>query len=171
MKIILLAAAAALALATPAVAHMGMTHDPCAAGQSFTAGDISVSGAFSRATLPSAKSGGGFMTLSNAGTTPDRLIGARTDSAARSEIHQMTMDGDMMKMNEVEGGLEIPPGGTVTLEPGGFHIMMMGLKQPLRPNSCLDLTLSFERAGDLEVQLSIGAPNADAAPEHEGMKH
>ena len=175
MKTIQLAAAAAFAfaplcLATPALAHMGMVHGGCPAGQSFTAGDISVTGAFSRATLPNAKSGGGFMTVTNAGTEPDRLIGATTENAARSEIHQMQMDGDMMKMNEVEGGLEIPAGGSVALEPGGYHVMLMGLKQPLKADECLQLTLTFEKAGDLPVQLNIGATDA-AAPEMDHSAH
>jgi copper(I)-binding protein len=169
MKTILLAAAAAFTLATPAFAHMGMEHGGCPAGQTFTSGDISVTGAFSRATLPNAKSGGGFMTITNAGSAPDRLIGAKTENAARSEIHQMKMDGDVMKMNAVEGGLEIPAGGSVTLAPGGYHVMMMGLKQPLAPSECLELTLSFEKSGDLPVELNIGPTDADAAPmDHEG---
>ncbi len=168
MKTILLAAAAALiiaplGIATPAFAQ----HGGCAAGQTFTARDISVTGAFTRATLPNARSGGGFMTISNAGTAPDRLIGAATGNAVRSEIHQMKMEGDMMKMNQVEGGLEIPAGDSVTLEPGGYHVMLMGLKQPLVADQCLDLTLSFEKAGDLPVQLNIGATDA-SAPAHPG---
>jgi len=165
MKTILLAAIAAFALATPAFAHMGMVHDGCAAGQTFTAGDISVTGAFSRATLPQAKSAGGFMVITNAGTEPDRLIGASTENAQLTQVHQMRMEGDVMKMNEVEGGLEIPAGGSVTLEPGGYHVMLMGLVQPLKADECLALTLRFEKAGELPVQLNIGATDADAAPE------
>lgn len=170
MKTIILAAAAAFAfaplgLATPAFAHMGMEHGGCAAGQTFTAGDIAVTGAYSRATLPQAKSAGGFMVITNTGATPDRLIGARTENAQLSQVHEMRMDGDVMKMGEVEGGLEIPAGGSVTLESGGFHIMMMGLVQPLKVDECLALTLTFEKAGELPVELNIGATDADAAPE------
>lgn len=167
MKSIFVAAVAAFALAMPAFAQGG----GCLADQTFNAGDISVADAFSRATLPNAKSGGGFMTITNAGSTPDRLIGVTTDAAVRSEIHQMKMDGDMMKMGAVEGGLEIPAGGSVTLAPGGYHVMLMGLKQPLVADGCLDLTLTFETAGTLPVSLAIGPVDADAAPAHAGMKH
>lgn len=164
MKTILIAAAAALTLATPAVAHMGMEHGGCPVGQSFAAGDITVTGAFSRATLPNAKSGGGYMIISNAGDEADRLVGVATENAARSEIHEMRLEGDMMKMSAVEGGLEIPAGGSVTLAPGGYHVMLMGLKQPLKADECLNLTLRFEKAGELPVQLNIGPADADAAP-------
>jgi len=164
MKSFLFAAVAALTLAAPALAHAGMSHDGCPAGQTFASGDISVSAAFSRATLPGAKSAGGFMVISNAGTTPDRLIGASTEGAKLSQIHEMKMEGDMMKMGELPEGLEIPAGGSVTLAPGGYHVMLMGLVQPLRPDECLALTLQFEKAGDVPVMLSIGKPDADAAP-------
>jgi periplasmic copper chaperone A len=169
MKTILLAAAAAFAFATPALAHSGMMHDGCPPGQTFTAGDITVTGAFSRATLPNAKSAGGYMLIENAGTTPDHLIGATTEGARQSGVHEMKMDGDVMKMSEVPNGLEIPAGGSVTLEPGGSHVMMMGIVQPLRPNECLKLTLTFEKAGELPIVLSIGKPDAaTAADVHAG---
>lgn len=169
MKSFLFAAMAALTLATPAFAHAGVSHDGCPGGQTFTSGDISVSAAFSRATLPGAKSAGGFMVISNGGTTPDRLIGASTEGAQLSQIHEMKMEGDMMKMGELPDGLDIPAGGSVTLAPGGLHVMMMGLIQPLKSNECLALTLQFEKAGAVPVMLSIGKPDADAAPA--GMEH
>lgn len=163
MKTIFLAAAAVLALATPAFAHAGMMHDGCPPEQSFTAGDLTVTGAFSRATLPNAKTAGGFLVIENAGQTPDRLLGASTEGAKKTEIHEMKMEGDVMKMAKLADGLEIPAGSTVTLEPGGYHVMMMGIVQPLRPNECLAVTLQFEKAGDLEVMLSIGKPDAETA--------
>lgn len=172
MKTLVLAAAAALAFATPSFAHAGTMHEGCPDGQTFTAGTITVSGAFSRATLPNAKAAGGFMLIENTGTEADRLVGASTEGAAKSEIHEMKMEGDMMKMAELPDGLEIPAGATVTLAPGGFHVMLMGLVQPLREDECLAVTLTFEKAGDLPVLLSIGAPNATApdAMDHE-MDH
>jgi periplasmic copper chaperone A len=165
MKTILLAAAAALALATPAFAHAGVDHNGCAAGQSFTAGDITVTDAFTRATLPGAKSAGGFLTITNAGTAADRLIGAQTKSAKLTEVHEMKMEGDMMKMSKLADGLEIPAGGAVTLAPGGYHVMMMGLIQALHEGACLEVTLQFETAGEVPVMLSVGPNDADAAPE------
>lgn len=169
MKTILLAAAAALAFATPAFAHAGVDHNGCEAGQAFAAGDIAVTGAFTRATLPGAKSAGGFMTITNAGATADRLIGAATKTAKKTEVHEMKMEGDVMKMNALAGGLEIPAGATVALEPGGYHVMMMGLVQALHEKACLEVILTFETAGDLPVVLTVGPTDADAAPgEHEG---
>jgi hypothetical protein len=152
-------------LATPAFAHMGMQHGGCPAGQEFTAGDLTISGAFSRATLPQAKVGGGYLTIVNAGTTPDRLLGGSTENARAVEVHQMQMVGDMMKMSEVEGGLEIPAGGSVELTPGGYHLMFMNIIQPLIANECIDVTLNFEKAGAVAIQLPIGELNADTLPE------
>jgi copper(I)-binding protein len=166
MKTILLAAAAALAFASPAFAHAGVDHNGCPAGQSFTAGDITVTGAFTRATLPGAKTGGGFMTITNAGTAPDRLIGATTKTAKVTEVHQMKMEGDVMKMTKVADGVEIPAGAAVELAPGGYHVMMMGLVQALHEGACLEVTLQFETAGELPVMLTVGPTDADAVPEH-----
>lgn len=165
MKSLIYPAAIGLALlATPAFAHMGMRHEGCAANQVFTAGDLTVSGAFSRATLPNAKVGGGYLTIENKGNTPDRLVGGATENARAVEIHQMKMEGDMMKMSEVEGGLEIPAGGKVVLEPGAFHLMLLDIKQPLKAGECIDVTLEFEKAGPVAVELSIGEMAASAPP-------
>lgn len=167
MKRFLVPALLGLLSVTPAVAHQGMMHDGCPVGQTFTAGDIAVSGAFSRATLPQAKIGGGYLTIENKGTEPDRLLGGSSENAKAVQIHQMKMEGDMMKMSEVEGGLEIPAGGSVTLAPGGdaYHLMFMDIGQPLKHGECLTVTLKFEKAGDLTVQLNVGAAAADAPPE------
>lgn len=170
MKTLMLAAVAALSIApigatTSAFAHAGVVHNGCEAGKAFSAGDISVSGAFTRATLPGAKSAGGFMTIVNAGAEADRLVGASTKTAKTTQIHEMKMEGDMMKMRALPEGVEIPAGGTVELAPGGYHVMMMGLVQPLAENACVEVILTFEKAGDLPVMLNIGAPDAKVAPE------
>lgn len=171
MKTFVLAAVAALAfaplgVASPAFAHAGVVHHGCETGQGFAAGDIAVTGAFTRATLPGAKTAGGFMTIVNAGAEADRLIGAGTKTAKTTEIHEMKMEGDMMKMRALPEGIEIPAGGTVELAPGGFHVMMMGLVQPLAENACVEVILTFEKAGELPVMLNVGAADAKAAPEH-----
>lgn len=148
-------------LATPAFAQPA----GCAA-DIFIAGDLTISGAFSRATLPQAKVAGGYLTIENRGTAPDRLLGGSTEGARTVQVHQMQMVGDMMKMSQVEGGLEIPAGGSVTLDPGGYHLMLMDLTQPLKADECLALTLKFEKAGEVPVTLAIGAPNAAAHQGH-----
>lgn len=151
-------------LATPAFAHNGLVHDGCAANQTFTAGDLAISGAFTRAMLPKAQVAGGYLVIENKGAAPDRLIGGATMAAKVVQIHQMKMEGDMMKMNEVEGGLEIPAGGKVELTPGGYHVMMMGVDTPFNEGECVELTLTFEKAGDVPVVLSVGGTAAATAP-------
>ncbi|MDC9822336.1 copper chaperone PCu(A)C [Devosia sp. ZB163] len=170
MKHILVPALAGLALlATPAFAHNGLVHDGCPVGQAFSAGDLTITGAYTRAMLPQAKVAGGYLVIENKGTAPDRLLGGATEAAQTVQIHQMKMEGDMMKMSQVEGGLEIPAGGSVALEPGGYHVMLMGVGTPFKEGECLELTLKFEKAGDVPVILNIGGTAADAPPEgHEG---
>lgn len=169
MKRFLIPALLGLTLtAAPALAHEGLIHEGCAADQVFTAGDLVITGAYTRAMLPQAKVGGGYLTIENKGTTPDRLVGGSTEAATTVQVHQMQMEGDMMKMGEVAGGLEIPAGATVALTPGGnaYHIMLMGVGTPFKQGECLQLTLKFEQAGDVPVILAVGAAAADAPPEH-----
>ena len=149
-----------------ATAHEGMLHEGCAPGQTFTAGDIAVTGAFTRATLPNAQVGAGYMTIDNAGAAADRLVGAATEATPTAELHNMTTEGGMMKMAAVEGGIEIPAGGSVTLAPGGLHVMFIGPRAPFKEGECVAMTLTFETAGPLEVQLVVGPVGADAPPEH-----
>lgn len=136
-----------------------------AAGHDYKLGTLEIATPWTRATAPTAKSGGGFMTITNKGTTADRLVSARSNSAARVEIHEMKMDGSVMRMRELEKGLEIPPGATVALKPGGFHIMFMELKAPFAVNGKVPLTLVFEKAGSIDVEMTVEAMGA-GAPKH-----
>lgn len=131
----------------------------------FTLGTLEISGGFSRATLPNAPVGAGYLTITNKGTADDTLVSASSPVAGMTQIHEMKMEGDVMKMNEVEGGLVIPAGQSVMLSPGGFHIMFMQLKEPLVEGSMVPVTLTFATAGTIEVQLVVGSINADE-PEH-----
>ncbi len=131
----------------------------------FKLGDLTIEHPFSRATLPNAPVAGGFMSVTNTGTTDDRLISATSDAAGRVEVHEMAMQGDVMKMRQLKDGLPIPAGQTVMLKPGGYHIMFMDLKAPLVEGKTVTVTLTFEKAGSIEVPLEIGAPNQGA------MKH
>ena len=131
----------------------------------YKVGTLEIGHPWARATPPSAMAGGGFLTVTIKGATPDRLIAARSPAAARVEIHEMKMDGNIMRMRELEKGLEIPPGATVTLAPGGFHLMMMELKGPLAKDSRVPVTLTFEKAGAVEVELAVEAMGA-SPPEH-----
>jgi periplasmic copper chaperone A len=125
------------------------------------AGDLVISQPWTRATPGGAKTGGGFLTIENKGSAPDKLIGASADGAGKIEVHEMSMNDGVMKMRPVEGGLTIDPGKTVKLAPGGYHLMMMDLKAPLKQGDKLPLTLQFEKAGKVAVTLDvqgIGAP-------------
>ena len=83
-----------------------------------------------------------------------------------TQVHEMKMDGNVMRMREVEKGLEIPPGGTVTLAPGGFHLMFMGLKGPFKQGTQVPVTLVFEKAGSIDVELDVNAMGATSATPH-----
>lgn len=139
---------------------------------SYTVGDLTISHPFSRATLPNAPVAGGFFTVTNNGAEDDRLIGASSDVAGHLEVHEMAMEGDIMRMRELKDGLPIPAGETVELKPGGYHVMFMDLKQPLVQGEIVMVTLVFEKAGEIEIPLAIGAPNAKGhgAMHHDGMK-
>ncbi len=130
------------------------------AGHVVTAGDLEISGAFSRATLPNAPVGGGYLTITNKGAADDRLVSVSSPAAGLSQIHEMKMEGDVMKMNELPDGLVIPAGGTVKLEPGGYHLMFMQLTAPLVEGQSFPVTLTFEKAGAVEVQVEVGSPAA-----------
>ena len=146
------------------------------------AGDLVISQPWMRATPGGAKTGGGFLTIENKGTAPDKLIGASADGAGKIEVHEMVMNDGVMKMRPVEGGLAIDPGKTVKLAPGGLHLMMTDLKSPLKKGDKMPVTLEFEKAGKVAVTLEVqgvGAPGPAAGGggdmkmqkmDHSGMK-
>ncbi len=96
-----------------------------------------------------------YMVIKNEGSDPDRLVGAMSDIAEAVEIHQTVMEGDVMKMRQVEGGLEIPAKGEVRLKPGGYHIMLIGVKQQLKPGDRFTLILEFEKSGKKTLQVEV----------------
>ncbi|MBE0581716.1 MAG: copper chaperone PCu(A)C [Devosia sp.] len=151
IRLLRAALAAAILVVTPALAHNGVIH----------LGDINISLPFTRATLPNAPVGGGFLTIENAGTEADRLVSATSEVAGETQIHEMAMEGDVMKMRQLAEGLEIPAGETVVLAPGGVHIMFMGLKQAFVEGETVAVTLTFEKAGSVEVLLPVAAAAAD----------
>jgi len=136
-----------------------------AGAQDYKVGALEITRPWTRATPATAQAGGGFLTVTNKGTTPDRLIAARSTVSDRVEVHEMRMDGNVMKMRELEKGLEIPAGATVMLKPGGYHIMFMGLKAPFAKDTKVPVTLVFEKAGSLDIVLDVEALGA-GAPKH-----
>jgi periplasmic copper chaperone A len=129
-------------------------------------GSINISAPWARATPKGASAGAGYMTVTNKGTTSDRVSCVSDDASAECQIHSMTMEDGVMKMRPVEGGLEIKPGETVTLKPGGFHMMFVDLKHPLEQGQSIKATLKFDNAGTVDVEYpiaAIGAPAPGAA--------
>lgn len=126
------------------------------------AGDLVLHHPWARATPSGAKVAGGFMTIENTGTEPDRLVSGSVGFAGRVEIHEMAMEGDIMRMRPLADGLEIPAGGSVTLKPGSFHVMFMGLNRQLAEGETVKGTLVFERAGPVEVEFTVEAVAAGA---------
>jgi copper(I)-binding protein len=132
----------------------------------YDVGAVHIAQPWARATPKGASAAAGYMTITNGGTTPDRLMCVSSDAAVECQIHTMSLEGGIMKMRPVEGGLEIPPGGTVVLKPAGLHLMLVNLKHPLEPGKMVEVTLKFEKAGTVEVELpiaAIGAPAPGAA--------
>jgi copper(I)-binding protein len=130
-------------------------------------GSIHISQTWARATPNGASAGAAYMTITNKGTEPDRVSCVASDASAQCEIHTMTMDNGVMKMRPVEGGLEIKPGETVTLKPGGYHVMLVDLKHPLQQGQMVQTELKFDKAGTIKVESPIAAigapaPGADA---------
>jgi periplasmic copper chaperone A len=123
---------------------------------------VAVEQPWARATAPNATTGATYLSLTAA--TADRLIGAASPVAAMAQVHEMAMDAGVMRMREVGGGLALPAGKKVTLAPGGYHLMLMGLKHQLKPGERFPLTLSFAHAPALTVEVVVGAPGASAAP-------
>lgn len=142
------------AVAFAVLAGSGLTIGPAHAN------DIKLENPWTRATPPGAAAGGGFAVITNTGSNADRLVGGKAEGVGRIEVHTMEMDGDVMKMREVEGGLEIPAGETVELKPGGLHVMFMGLKEPLVEGQSLDVVLTFENAGEVETTFAIAPVGA-----------
>jgi hypothetical protein len=131
-------------------------------------GDLVLSGQWVRATAPSAPTSAGYLTIRNTGSSADRLVSASTDIAGRTEIHTMTMDGGVMRMRQLEDGVEIPAGGEVALKPGGDHIMLMGLKSRIGDGETVGISLVFEKAGTID--LTFPASMKPGGKGHEGHK-
>jgi copper(I)-binding protein len=133
----------ALALAAPAAAH------------EYKAGALVIHHPWTRATPAGARVAAGFATIDNTGPAPDTLVGGSLSRAGASELHQMAMEGEVMTMKPVEGGLAIPAGGTLTLGPGGMHLMFPGLKAALKQGETVAGTLVFEKAGTVPVEFAV----------------
>lgn len=153
--------AAILALFTAPLLLAQLSAIPAMAAD-YSVGSMQISQPWARATPKGAPAGAGYMTITNKGTTPDRVSCVSDDASAQCQIHSMTMTGGIMRMRPVEGGLEIKPGQTVTLNPGSYHIMFVDLKHPLVQGQAVKATLKFDHAGTVNVEYPIAAIGAPA---------
>jgi copper(I)-binding protein len=158
-------AALTLAVVTLQLGAASLISAPAAAAD-YDVGSMHISTPWARATPKGAAAGAGYMTITNKGTAPDTVSCVSDDASAQCQIHSMTMEDGVMKMRPVDDGLEIKPGETVTLQPGGYHIMFVNLKHPLEQGQSVKATLKFEHAGTVDVEYpiaAIGAPAPGAA--------
>jgi len=162
MQRVFLAAVAALtfAFAAPALA------------EPVKAGDLTIDHAWARATPKGAAVGAAYLTIHNDGASADKLTAVSVDFAT-AQIHEMKKDNGVMQMRAVPDGLEIPAHATVALAPGGYHVMLVGLKHPLAKGETVEATLTFAHAGEVKVALpvlAVGAAGPAASHDMPGMK-
>jgi len=139
-----------IVLARPLLAH------------EFKVGAIEIHHPWSKATPPGARVAGGYVVVRNSGTEPDRLVAASGEIAGKTEIHEMAVDANgVMTMRPVPDGIDIPAGGEFELKPGAFHIMFMDLKQPARLGEKFKGTITFEKAGTVEIEFAVEAGKPD----------
>ncbi len=140
--------------------HKMMDHNNAVTeGAEAMIGDLSISGAWARATPPAAKVGAAYLTIKNNSENEDRLISVQSSAAGHTEIHNMTMEDGVMQMRQLEEGVVIAAGETISLKPGGKHIMMFELTGPMVAKEMVGLTLNFENAGQLEMIAPIKGLN------------
>jgi copper(I)-binding protein len=120
---------------------------------------VSISNAYTRATVPGQQVAGGFLKIENKGNIPDQLISASSPVAGEVQLHEMAMDGNVMKMRQVKD-IAVPANGSVELKPGGYHLMLLNLKGPFVAGETVPVKLKFAKAGDVEVKFPVNAAGA-----------
>jgi len=154
MKLLNIAVAAALLIAP------GLTH---AAGMETRLGDLVITGAWTRATVRKSPIGTAYVTIENKGTADDRLIAVRSPISETAQIHTTLMDHGIMILRQLINGIEIPAGASVTLKPGGEHLMFIGLRHPIRRGETVPVTLVFAKAGEITLDMTA-APVGSLKP-------
>ncbi|MFI5014035.1 MAG: copper chaperone PCu(A)C [Hyphomicrobiales bacterium] len=178
---------ALVALAMPALADAALAVSPAASGSAYqgmrvavaaapgeaayTLGALRIQAPWMRATPKGATVAGGYLTITNTGSEPDRLMNVASDIAATVEVHEMSMSGGVMTMRPLDKPLEIKPGATLELKPGGYHVMFNQLKRGVTKGDKVKATLVFEKAGKIEIEFLAGGiaatgPGAAQMPGH-----
>jgi periplasmic copper chaperone A len=129
---------------------------------------VVVSGAYTRATAPGQQVAAGFMKIDNKGNVADQLLSASSPASGEVQLHEMAMDGNVMKMRQVKD-IAVPANGSVELKPGGYHLMFMSLKGPFVAGQTVPVKLKFAKAGEVEVKLPVNAPGAMNSGSGSGM--
>jgi periplasmic copper chaperone A len=157
-------------IVAPWVASIGLAVAAAAADMA-KVGDITIQAPWVRASFGNAPNSAAYMTLETVGAAPDRLIGGSTPVAERVELHTHIMEGGVAKMRPVEG-IEVAPGAPTVLKPGGLHLMLSGLTQKLEAGTAIPLTLQFEHAGEVTLEVPVEGIMAGTGPGHDGaMEH
>lgn len=139
-------------------AHCDDQHDSaqgCVELRTVVLDDLEIADPWTRVMQPGQQAGGGYVAITNRGTEPDRLVHASTPRAARTEIHSMEIVNDVMTMRPVDGGLDIASGETLNLEPGGYHVMFIGVPKPFSEGEIVPVTLEFESAGRVDLEFEV----------------
>ena len=140
-----------------------------AQAQNAKVGGVQIENAYTRATVPGQMAAGGFMKIENKGAA-DQLISASSPVAGEVQLHEMAMDGNVMKMRQVKD-IAVPAGGAVELKPGGLHLMFMNIKAPLAAGETVPVKLKFAKAGEVEVKMPVNAMGNPGAGHGGAMKH
>lgn len=148
------------------ISAIGLGVSGLANAQNAKVGSVQIENAYTRATVPGQQAAGGFMKIENKGAA-DQLVSASSPVAGEVQLHEMAMDGNVMKMRQVKD-IAVPAGGAVELKPGGLHLMFMNIKAPLTAGETVPVKLKFAKAGEVEVKMPVNAMGAG----HGGaMKH
>ncbi len=155
-------------LTIAALACLGAT---ASLAHGYKTGSLSIKHPWSRETSAGQSVGGGFMVVTNTSAKPDKLVSATTTVATEVQLHTMSMDGGIMRMRQVNDGIDVPAKGTLELKPGGYHLMFMGLKRPLKKDERFPVTLKFQNAGTLKVLFAVQAVGSTGPIETGHAKH
>jgi len=150
-------------------AVVGVGFTSMAQAQNAKVGGVQIENAYTRATVPGQMAAGGFMKIENKGAA-DQLISASSPVAGEVQLHEMAMDGNVMKMRQVKD-IAVPAGGAVELKPGGLHLMFMNIKAPLAAGETVPVKLKFAKAGEVEVKMPVNAMGNPGAGHGGAMKH
>ena len=151
------------------IAAVGFGLAATAQAQNAKVGNVQIENAYTRATVPGQQVAGGFMKIENKGAA-DQLISASSPVSGEVQLHEMAMEGNVMKMRQVKD-IPVPAGGAVELKPGGLHLMFMNIKAPLAAGETVPVKLKFAKAGEVEVKMPVNAMGNPSAGHGGAMKH